>query len=423
MWGVASLQMNKNESDLVTLEEIRAARARTQDLVQVTPVEQSRAVSRMAGYDTLLKCEHLQRTGSFKIRGAANRIGMLSEEEKAAGVVCASAGNHAQGVALSATTIGVAATVFMPADAPLPKVDATRGYGAQVILTGATFDDALAAAREHEAETGATFVHPFEHRDVIAGQGTLALELLEQAPQAGTVVVSVGGGGLIAGMSAAIKALRPDITVIGVEPLGAACVVASLQAGHPVTLEQMSTFADGVAVKRPGELTLAHIRQHVDQMVTVTDESIARAVLLLVERAKQVVEPAGAAPLAALLEATELRGNIREPVVAVLCGGNVDPLLLNRIIQSGLYEEGRYLVIITRVGDRPGGLAHLLQLIADARANVLAVEHHRLNTKLGLLEVEVQIELETKGPAHIAEVVGALEAAGYPVDAELPALD
>ncbi len=406
-----------SDPDLVTLAEIIEARARIADLINVTPVEESRAVSRMTGVHTLLKCEHLQRTGSFKIRGAANRIRLLTEEERAAGVVCASAGNHAQGVALSANSIGVSATVFMPADAPLPKVDATRGYGAEVVLIGATFDDALAAALDHVERTGATFIPPFDHRDVIAGQGTLALELLEQVPQAATVLVAMGGGGLIAGMSTVIKTMRPDIRVIGVEAVGAASVRASVDAGHPVTLDEVSTFADGIAVKRPGVLPLAHIRAYVDDIVAVSDEAIARAVLLLVERAKQVVEPAGAAPLAALLEGPL---DIEGPVVPVLCGGNVDPLLLNRIIQSGLYEEGRYLVIITRVGDRPGALAHLLQLIADARANVLAVEHHRLNTKLGLLEVEVQIELETRGAAHIAQVVAALEDAGYPVDAELP---
>ncbi|CAN5565199.1 threonine ammonia-lyase [soil metagenome] len=402
---------------LVTLDDITAARARIAELAQVTPVEESRAVTAMTGHRTLLKFEHLQRTGSFKIRGAHNRILQLTPAERTAGVVCASAGNHAQGVALSAASVEVDCTVFMPADAALPKVDATKGYGAKVVLTGATFDDALAAAKDHIQATGATFIPPFEHRDIIAGQGTVALELLEQVPQMGAVLVAVGGGGLIAGMGAAIKALRPDVRVIGVEAAGAASVTASLAAGRPVTLPTLSTFADGIAVKRPGELTLAHIQAYVDDMVTVTDEAIARAVLLLVERAKQVVEPSGAAPLAALLEGGLA---IKGPVVAVLCGGNVDPLLLNRIIQSGLYEEGRYLVITTRISDRPGALARLLQLIADAKANVVAVGHHRLNTRLGLLEVEVEVELETRGHRHITSVVQALEQGGYPVDPDLP---
>ena len=404
--------------ELVTLDEVRAARDRVSDLIQWTPIEESRAVSRITGVETLLKCEHLQRTGSFKIRGAANRLAQLSPREKAAGVVCASAGNHAQGVALSAASTGVAATVFMPVDAPIPKVEATRGYGADVVLHGTTFDDALVAARTFEEQTGATFVHPFDHRDVIAGQGTVGLEILEQAPEASSVLVAVGGGGLIAGMAVALRALRPDLRIIGVEPVGAAGAVAALRAGAPVTLPSVATFADGVAVKRIGDLAFAHIRELVDEVVTVTDEAIARAVLLLVERAKQVVEPAGAAPLAALLQGDL---DVSGPVVPVLCGGNVDPLLLNRIIQSGLYEEGRYLVISTRVGDRPGALAHLLALIAEAKANVLAIQHHRLDTKLGLLEVGVEIELETRGQAHIRSVVDQLEDAGYPVEAEIPA--
>ncbi|CAN5513460.1 threonine ammonia-lyase [soil metagenome] len=402
---------------LVNVAQVQAARTRIAPFVQVTPVEESRAISALTGTRTLLKCEHLQRTGSFKIRGAANRIALLTDAERAAGVVCASAGNHAQGVAVAATTMGVAATVFIPADAPLPTFDATRGYGAEFVLTGATFDDAMAAALEHIEATGATFVPPFEHPDVIAGQGTLALELLEQVPDVATVLVAIGGGGLIAGMGAVLKALRPDVRVIGVEAAGAASTTASLAAGAPVTLAEVTTFADGIAVKRPGELTLAHVRAFVAEVVTVTDEQIARAVLLLVERAKQVVEPAGAAPLAALLDADL---DVAGPVVSVLCGGNVDPLLLNRIIQSGLYEEGRYLVVTTRMVDRPGALAGLLTLLAELKANVIAIGHHRLNTRLGVLEVEVEVELETKGPVHIADVVGALEAAGYPVDAELP---
>ncbi|HUG84774.1 MAG TPA: threonine ammonia-lyase [Euzebya sp.] len=417
----ATVSAGQDDPALVDLATIKTARDRVAPFVQLTPVEESRAITAMVGRRTVLKCEHLQRTGSFKIRGAANRIAQLDEAEQAAGVVCASAGNHAQGVAVAAREMGVRATVFMPADAPLPKVDATRGYGAEVVLGGATFDDALEAARAHVQQTGATFVPPFDHPDVIAGQGTLGLELLDQVPDAATVVIAIGGGGLIAGVGAALKALRPDIRVVGVEPTGAASAKASLEAGHPVTLHEMATFADGVAVKRPGVLTLAHIQAFVDQVVTVSDEAIARAVLLLVERAKQVVEPSGAAPLAALLQPGLIDlGDSPGPVVPVLGGGNVDPLLLNRIIQSGLYEEGRYLVVITRMLDRPGALATLLTLLADLKANVIAVAHHRLNTRLGILEVQVEVELETKGPTHITRVVAALEEAGYPVDAEMP---
>jgi threonine dehydratase len=400
------------QTPLVTLDDIRAARERLADVAVRTPVEESRAVSRAAGVPTLLKCEHLQRTGSFKIRGAYNRIVQLTDEERAAGVVCASAGNHAQGVALSAKLAGVAARVFMPAGAPLPKVEATEAYGAEVVLGGATFDDAFAASQAWTREHGATFVHPFDHPDVIAGQGTLGLELLEQVPDAGTIVVPIGGGGLISGVATAVKALRPDVRVVGVQAAGAASFPESIEAGRPVALERVSTIADGIAVKNPGELTFAHIRERVDEIVTVSDESIARAVLLLVERAKQVVEPSGAAGLAAVLDG---RATLDGRVVVVLCGGNVDPLLLLRIIQSGMFEEGRYYAFRTRLRDEPGALSRLLGLLGELRANVLAVSHHRLATKLGILEVEVELEVETRGPDHIKEVGVALESRGYPL--------
>lgn len=398
--------------DLVGLGDIQAAAARLADVVQTTPVEGTRAVSGLAGHRTLLKCEHLQRTGSFKIRGAYNRIARLSDAERARGVVCSSAGNHAQGVALSAALAGVEATVFMPVGVPLPKLEATRSYGATVVLVGDSYDDAHAAAQQWTAEHDATFVHPFDHRDVIAGQGTIGLELLEQVPDLGTVIVPIGGGGLAAGVGAAVKAVRPAVRVVGVQATGAAAVPASLAAGAPQTLEQLTTFADGIAVKTPGALTLAHIAEHVDEVVTVTDEAIARAVLVLVERAKQVVEPAGAAGLAALLEGA---ATVVEPVVPVLAGGNVDPLLLARLIQSGLFEEGRYFAFRTRLRDRPGALSGLLALISAASANVVAISHHRLGTRLGVLEVEVQIEVETRGHDHIRELADSLAAAGYPV--------
>jgi threonine dehydratase len=399
-------------ADLVPVDDVTAAAERIKGVVQRTPVEASRAMSDLSGVETLLKCEHLQRTGSFKIRGAYNRLALLSEAEKARGVACASAGNHAQGVALSASLLGLTATVFMPAAAPLPKVEATRRYGAQVRLVGETFDDAFEASQVWAAERGAVYIHPFDHPDVIAGQGTLGLELLDQINQIGTVVVPVGGGGLVSGVAVALKARRPDIRVIGVEAAGAACVTGSLAAGGLTSLSTVSTFADGIAVKTPGALTLAHIDAHVDEVVTVSDEAIARAVLVLVERAKQVVEPAGAASLAAVLErGTHWQG----PVVAVLAGGNVDPLLLLRIIQSGMYEEGRYLVIRTTLVDRPGALSRLLALLAEQGANIIAVEHHRLGTRLGVQEVDVHLEIETRGAAHIGDVLAALRAHGYPI--------
>ena len=398
---------------LVGIEEIEAAARRLDGVALRTIIEDSRAVSAAAGVSTLLKLEHLQRTGSFKIRGAYNRICQLSERERSGGVVCASAGNHAQGVALSAQLLGVHATVFMPSAAPIPKVEATRGYGAEVQLVGDTFDDAFAASQAWLAEhPDAVFVHPFDHPDIIAGQGTIGLELLEQVPDIGSVVVPMGGGGLISGVAAALKARKPDVFVLGVEAAGASAFPASLAAGRPIALDAVATIADGIAVKNPGELTLAHVRALVDRVVTVSDEAIARAVLLLVERTKQVVEPSGAAGLAAVLEGEV---NLPEPVVVLLCGGNVDPLLLARIIQSGMYEEGRYLVVRTKLADRPGALSRLLALVAEAGANVLVVEHHRLGTRLGILEVEVHLEVETRGPAHIRQLVDTLRREGFPV--------
>ena len=399
-------------TNLISLDDVREARTRLEGVAQLTPVETSRAISELAGVQTLLKCEHLQRTGSFKIRGAYNLIAQLSDEERRHGVVCASAGNHAQGVALSATLLGVRSTVFMPAAAPLPKVEATRTYGAEVILVGETFDDAYEASQKWAADNAAVFVHPFDHPAVIAGQGTLGLEILEQVPDVGTIVVPVGGGGLISGVATTVKALKPDVRVIGVEAAGAACFPASLAAGEPIGLSAVSTIADGIAVKTPGALTLAHVDAHVDEIVTVTEEEIARAVLLLVERAKQVVEPSGAAGLAAVLAG---HGLYTEPVVVLLCGGNVDPLLLMRIIQSGMFEEGRYLMLRTRVIDRPGGLAALMGVLAAAGANIVAVEHHRLGTRLGVQEVEVALEIETRGPQHIRDVVRTLREHDYPV--------
>ncbi|CAN5265542.1 threonine ammonia-lyase [soil metagenome] len=397
-------------SELVDLDAIEAAAGRLRGVVQRTPVEPSRAISQLVGARTVLKCEHLQRTGSFKIRGAYNRIDRLDAAERAGGVACASAGNHAQGVALSARLSGVPATVFMPAEAPLPKVQATRAYGADVVLEGDTLADALEAAEKWTAGHGATFVHPYEHPDVIAGQGTLGLEVLEQVPDVGTVVAPIGGGGLISGVASAVKASRPGTRVVGVQAAGAASVPASLEAGEPRGVEHPSTIADGIAVKAPGPLTLAHIQEHVDEVVTVGDEAIARAVLLLVERAKQVVEPAGAAGLAALLAGGFA---LVEPVVVLLCGGNVDPLLLQRIIQSGLVEEGRYHVLRTRLADRPGALSRLLRLLAGLGANVVAVEHHRLDPTLHLLEVDVELAVETRGHEHVADVDRALRDHGY----------
>ena len=399
-------------TDLITIDDVLAAQQRLEGIIEVTPVEPSRAVSSISNMQTMLKCEHLQRTGSFKIRGAYNRIAQLTESERSHGVVCASAGNHAQGVALSASLLGVRSMVFMPVSAPLPKVEATRSYGAEVTLVGETFDDAFEASQKWAAENEAVFVHPFDHPDIIAGQGTVGLEILDQVPDVASIVVPMGGGGLISGVAAAVKARKPDVRIIGVEAAGASAFPASLAAGEPVGLPDVSTIADGIAVKTPGVLTLAHVDAYVDEIVTVTEEEIARAVLLLVERAKQVVEPSGAAGLAAVMGG---HGLYVEPAVVLLCGGNVDPLLLMRIIQSGMFEEGRYLMLRTRVIDRPGGLAALMGILAEAGANIVAVEHHRLGTRLGVQEVEVALEIETRGPQHIRDVVKTLRQHDYPV--------
>ena len=396
------------------LEEIEAAQRLVAPVVRRTPVVGTEHLSRLAGRPLVLKAEYLQRTGSFKIRGAYHRICRLTDAERAAGVVAASAGNHAQGVALAAALLDVPATIFMPATAPLPKVQATRGYGADVRLGGAVFDDALAAALDHAARTGAVFVSPFDDPAVIAGQGTLGLELAEQAADAGTFVLSVGGGGLISGVAVALKALRPGCRVVGVEAEGAASMTAALAAGRPVTLPRLDTMADGIANKTVSELTLAHVSALVDEVVTVGEEDISRALLLLLERAKTVVEPAGAAPLAAAL-AGRLPDAGGDPTCLVLSGGNVDPTLLMRVIRHGLTAAGRYVLLRVALHDQPGELHRLTGVLADLGLNVVDVEHHRSGVDLPVDQVEVHLTLETRDPSHRAEVLRAVEDAGFKV--------
>jgi len=398
------------EPGLVTVDDVRAARERIAGVVRRTPTSESETLSRLTGRSVLLKPEHLQRTGSFKIRGAYNRISRL---EPGTEVVAASAGNHAQGVALAATLTGHRATIFMPSSAPLPKVDATTGYGATVKLGGEAVDDCIAAAKRFAAERGAVFVPPFDDPLIIAGQGTIGLELADEAPDAETVVVAVGGGGLISGISAALAALRPDVRVVGVEADGAACMGPSLQAGRCVALSDLSTMADGIAVKSPSPLTLAHVRAHVHDLVTVTEEEISQALLLLLERVKAVVEPAGAAALAAILSG-KVPGT--GPVAAVLSGGNVDPLLLIKVIDHGLSAAGRYVVLRVILDDRPGALAGLTAEVARLGMNVLSVEHHRSGLDLGMEQVEVRLTLETRNTIHSDEVVADLRRLGYKVE-------
>ncbi|MCZ0210762.1 threonine ammonia-lyase [Streptomyces achromogenes] len=396
----------------VTLDDVRGARKMLSGVARVTALEGSRYLSRLVGAPVHLKCENLQRTGSFKLRGAYVRIAGLLPEERAAGVVAASAGNHAQGVALASSLLGVHATVFMPQGAPLPKVSATRDYGAEVRLHGQVVDETLAAAEEYAARTGAVFIHPFDHPDVIAGQGTVGLEILEQCPEARTIVVGMGGGGLAAGIAVAVKALRPDVRIVGVQAEGAACYPPSLAAGRPVSLRNPATMADGIRVGRPGVVPFGIVDELVDEVRTVSEDELSAALLLCLERAKLVVEPAGASPVAALLAAPE---TFDGPVVAVLSGGNVDPVLMQRVLRHGMAAQGRYLAVRLRLTDRPGALATLLGVLSAADANVLDVSHVRTDPRLGLTEAEVELHLETKGPAHCAELGRALRDAGYTV--------
>jgi len=396
----------------VTLADVQAARQLLAGVSRTTPLEGSRVLSEAVGGPVWLKCENLQRTGSFKIRGAYVRIARLTEAERAHGVVAASAGNHAQGVALAASLLGCAATVFMPVAAPLPKIAATTAYGATVRLSGNSVDEALVAAGEFARLTGAVLIHPFDHVDVIAGQGTVGLEVLEQCPEVRTVVVCTGGGGLVSGIAVAVKALRPDVRIVAAQASGAAAFPGSLAAGHPVALPVMSTMADGIAVGCPGEVTFALVRDLVDDVVTVDDDALARALLLSLERAKMVIEPAGAAGLAAVMEAPAA---FEPPVVVVLSGGNIDPLLLSKVIRHGLIAAGRFLSLRIRIPDRPGELARLLSVLAGVSANVLDVEHQRTGTGLHLDEVEVELQLETRGAVHAASVLDALTEASYAV--------
>jgi threonine dehydratase len=398
--------------ELVSLDRIRAARKLLADVVRTTPLADSLVLSQIAAGDVYLKCENLQRTGSFKLRGAYVRIHGLRAAERARGVVAASAGNHAQGVALAASLLATRATVFMPVRAPLPKLAATKQYGAEVHLYGAVVDETLARAKEFADETGAVFIHPFDHPDVIAGQGTIGLEVLDQLPDAATILVPTGGGGLLGGVAAAVKAVRPEITVIGVQAERAAAFPPSLAAGRPLRLDSVHTMADGIAVGQPGRITYAHVAEMVDEVITVGEESLSRAVLLCLERSKMVVEPAGVAAVAAILDHP---GRFTPPVVAVLSGGNVDPLLLLHIIQHGMTAAGRYLAMRLRMADRPGSLAALLGRISEVGANVLDVEHSRVSGALALGEVEVALKLETRGPEHCAQVVDTLRAADYTV--------
>lgn len=394
------------------LADVRSAAVLLDGVASRTPVEDSRALSQIAGVQVWLKCENLQRSGSFKVRGAYVRMAHLDEAERARGVVAASAGNHAQGVALAARLLGIDAVVYMPVDAALPKVAATREYGAQVRLVGTTVDEALAAAHAEAERTGAVLIHPFDHRDIVAGQGTVALEILEQVPDVATIVVPVGGGGLAAGIAATVAELRPDVHVVGVQAAQASAYPASLAAGHPVQATKMHTMADGIAVGLPGQVPFELIRSTGCEIRTVSEEDLSRALLLVAERAKLLVEPAGAAAVAALMAAP---GTFTGPVVAVLSGGNIDPLVLLRVVRHGLASAGRYLQLRVVLTDTPGALAQLLAALAGTGGNVMHVQHVRTGIALAIDEVEIEVQVETKGPEHCEQVLEHVRAAGFRV--------
>ena len=395
---------------LLTLGDLEAARASIGPVVRSMDAAISHSLSRQLGREVWLKPEFRQRTGSFKIRGAYHRLAHLPTGTH---VVAGSAGNHAQGVALAAQLLGHRATIFMPASASLPKVSATRSYGADVVLGGATVDDCIVAARAFADANGGVFVPPFDHPDILAGQGTIGLELLDEVPGLATVVVAIGGGGLCGGIAAAIKLSRPAVRVVGVVAGGAHSMIDSLAAGSPISVTP-STIADGIALKAPTELTLAHVAAFVDEVVEVSDDEITASMLLLLERTKSVVEPAGAAPLAAVV--ADRVGVDSGPTALVLGGGNVDPLLLGKCIEHGLGAMGRYLRLRFVTTDRPGSLAALTTELAAMSLNVLEVAHHRSGMRLPVNSVEILVVVETRDDAHRHEVLDAFRAKGYEVD-------
>ena len=400
---------------MLSLAAIRAARDRIADVARVTPVRYSHTFSERTGASVSLKLENVQRTGAFKIRGALNRIATLSDAEQAAGVVTASAGNHAQGVALAATRAGVDATIVMPEHAPISKVKATRGYGARVVLDGVDYEEAQARAHEIEREAGRTYVHAFDDEMVMAGQGTIGLEILEQQPDVETVVVPIGGGGLISGIATAITSQQPDVRVIGVQAEGASSVIDSLEAGEIRSRDSVDTVADGIATRSVGEQPFEIIQERVDEVVTVSDEEIALALTLLLERSKTVVEGAGAVALSALLE-DRFDYEEDEVIVPALCGGNIDMNVLTTVILRGMIQLGRYLKIRTVLPDRPGALESLIEIIADKGANIYEIHHERTSREVGMSDTSVELELETHGPDHAADLLATLRDAGYTVD-------
>jgi threonine dehydratase len=398
---------------MVSLKDVLAARERIRDRVLLSPCTRSESVSAASGTEAFLKLESLQRTGSYKERGALNKLLLLSEVEFARGLVAASAGNHAQGVAFHAGRLGVKATIVMPETTPIVKVANTRAHGARIVLHGANYDEAYAEARRLESAEGLTLVHPFDDPGVIAGQGTIGLEVLEQLPDVDAVVVPIGGGGLASGVAVAVKAIRPSARVVGVETEVLPSMLAALDAGRPVTLDPANTLADGIAVKRAGDLTFEHVRNLVDEIVTVSEEEIASAILHLLEKDKTVVEGAGAVAVAALLN-RKVKGVEGRRVVSIVSGGNIDVNLVARVIERGLVKDGRLARVVVALLDKPGQLARVSAIVAHHRANVIEVHHTRaFASRFG--DTTLQLTLETRGPEHVEEILRALRERGYHV--------
>jgi threonine dehydratase len=395
----------------VTLSEIQAAMGRIRDSIYLSPCARSEDLSQLTGNSVYLKLDNLQRTGAFKERGALNKLLTLTEEERAHGVIAASAGNHAQGLAYHAGRHGIRAQIVMPLTTPLIKVSATKGYGADVVLHGANYDEACEEAVRRSEQSGMTFVHPFDDEVVIAGQGTMGLEILQQVPDIEAMVAPIGGGGLIAGVACAVKETNPKVRVIGVQPARLPSMKVAIAEGHPVTLSPAATIADGIAVRRAGEKTLPLVQKYVDDIVTVDEEEIANAVLLLLEHEKTLAEGAGAAAIAALINRkTPLRG---KKVAVLVCGGNIDVSLLSRIMERGLVKDGRLVRLRVHLPDYPGALHRLTGILAQHRANIVETSYDRAYYGVNLGDTAIDITMETRGPDHIVELLSALSASGY----------
>src|SRR5437016_3429402 len=406
-----AIPISSPKAPSLSLADIQAAQARIKKSLYLSPCAKSETFSKLTNSSVYLKLDNLQRTGAFKERGALNKLLTMSQEDRARGVIAASAGNHAQGVAYHAGLHGIKAQILMPLTTPLTKVSATKGYGADVVLHGANYDEAFEESVRRSQAEHLTFVHAFDDDAVIAGQGTIGLELIEQHPDLEAVVVPIGGGGLIGGIACALKESNPKIQVFGVQPSRLPSMKVAVAEGKPVTLKAASTIADGIAVRRAGDRTLPLVQKYVDDIVTVEEEEIANAILLLLEREKTLAEGAGAAALAALVNRRV--SLVGKKVAVLVCGGNIHVSLLSRIIERGLVKDGRLVRLRVHLGDFPGALHRLTSILAQHRANIVETDYDRAYHGVNLGETAIEITMETRGPDHIAEIISALGAAGY----------